>query len=42
MASAGIASFGFVGMVVTQPMSPQMDGYINEEVLPRRNGGASL
>lgn len=41
MTFAGIALFGFAGMVVAQPMSPQMEGYINEEVLRRRNGGAA-
>ena len=29
------------GMAWAQPMSPQMEGYINEEVLPRRNGAAT-
>ena len=41
MALAGIAWFGFAGVGFAQPMSPQMEGYINEEVLPRRNGGAA-
>ena len=41
MTFVGIALFGFAGMVVAQPMNPQMEGYINEEVLRRRNGGAA-
>ena len=41
MTFAGIAWFGFAGVGFAQPMSSQMEGYINEEVLPRRNGGAA-